>query len=62
MKAGANPSNTCNNCHISRAESKPLAEPTEGKVKEELRGNLCRCSDYLKIVQVILSVKVLKKL
>ena len=31
--------------------------PTEEEVKEELRGNLCRCTGYTKIVEAVLAAK-----
>ncbi len=30
-------------------------KPTEGEVREALRGNLCRCTGYVKIVQAIMA-------
>jgi len=33
------------------------ADPTEDEIREALRGNLCRCTGYVKIVDAVLAAK-----
>lgn len=30
-------------------------DPTEGEVRDAIRGNLCRCTGYVKVIEAILS-------